>query len=383
MKFYLISGEPSGDALGARLIDAIRRKDKNAEFYGIGGDSMQKKGLTSLFDISDLAIMGLTEVIPSIPRVLKRISETISDIQKNKPDVVITIDSWSFCARIHKKLRKLNLNIPQVHYVAPQVWAWKKKRARTMHKYIDHLLTLFPQEPKYFTPYNLPTTFVGHPVIESNVVNGIKGDFKKNHNIPEKNRLMLVLPGSRHNEVERLLPTFLEVVKILHNKYDDFSFVIPTVSTVSKHVKKLVSSSSLPIVVVEGEKERHDAFKNADVAIAASGTVALELAIVDVPHIIAYKVPKLTEWLVKHFIHIQYVNLSNILLGREIVPELLQEDCNADKIIYYVEQFVKHKPIYKKQIDGFEKVRKLLGMGQQTPSDNACKTILQIIKSRK
>ncbi len=383
MKFYLIAGEPSGDALGARLIDAIRRKDKNAEFYGIGGDSMQKKGLTSLFDISDLAIMGLTEVIPSIPRVLKRISETISDIQKNKPDVVITIDSWSFCARIHKKLRKLNLNIPQVHYVAPQVWAWKKKRARTMHKYIDHLLTLFPQEPKYFTPYNLPTTFVGHPVIESNVVNGIKGDFKKNHNIPEKNRLMLVLPGSRHNEVERLLPTFLEVVKILHNKYDDFSFVIPTVSTVSKHVKKLVSSSSLPIVVVEGEKERHDAFKNADVAIAASGTVALELAIVDVPHIIAYKVPKLTEWLVKHFIHIQYVNLSNILLGREIVPELLQEDCNADKIIYYVEQFVKHKPIYKKQIDGFEKVRKLLGMGQQTPSDNACKTILQIIKSRK
>ena len=383
MKFYLIAGEPSGDALGARLIDAIRRKDKNAEFYGIGGDSMQKKGLTSLFDISDLAIMGLTEVIPSIPRVLKRISETISDIQKNKPDVVITIDSWSFCARIHKKLRKLNLNIPHVHYVAPQVWAWKKKRARTMHKYIDHLLTLFPQEPKYFTPYNLPTTFVGHPVIESNVVNGIKGDFKKNHNIPEKNRLMLVLPGSRHNEVERLLPTFLEVVKILHNKYDDFSFVIPTVSTVSKHVKKLVSSSSLPIVVVEGEKERHDAFKNADVAIAASGTVALELAIVDVPHIIAYKVPKLTEWLVKHFIHIQYVNLSNILLGREIVPELLQEDCNADKIIYYVEQFVKHKPIYKKQIDGFEKVRKLLGMGQQTPSDNACKTILQIIKSRK
>lgn len=383
MKFYLIAGEPSGDALGARLIDAIRRKDKNAEFYGIGGDSMQKKGLTSLFDISDLAIMGLTEVIPSIPRVLKRISETISDIQKNKPDVIITIDSWSFCARIHKKLRKLNLNIPQVHYVAPQVWAWKKKRARTMHKYIDHLLTLFPQEPKYFTPYNLPTTFVGHPVIESNVVNGIKGDFKKNHNIPEKNRLMLVLPGSRHNEVERLLPTFLEVVKILHNKYDDFSFVIPTVSTVSKHVKKLVSSSSLPIVVVEGEKERHDAFKNADVAIAASGTVALELAIVDVPHIIAYKVPKLTEWLVKHFIHIQYVNLSNILLGREIVPELLQEDCNTDKIIYYVEQFVKHKPIYKKQIDGFEKVRKLLGMGQQTPSDNACKTILQIIKSRK
>ena len=137
MKYYLIAGEPSGDSLGARLIQALRRKDKNAEFYGVGGESMQAEGVKSLFNISDLAIMGLAEVIPSIPRVLRRINETVSDIQRVRPDAVITIDSWSFSARVHKKLRRLKLNIPQVHYVAPQVWAWKKKRARTMHKYID------------------------------------------------------------------------------------------------------------------------------------------------------------------------------------------------------------------------------------------------------
>ncbi len=383
MKYYLIAGEPSGDSLGARLIQALRRKDKNAEFYGVGGESMQAEGVQSLFNISDLAVMGLAEVIPSIPRVLRRINETVADIQKVKPDVVVTIDSWSFSARVHKKLRQLKLNIPQVHYVAPQVWAWKKKRARTMYKYIDLLLTLFPQEPKYFTPYNLPAEFVGHPVIESEVVNGVKGDFKKRHHIPEENRLLLVLPGSRHNEVERLLPTFLEVVKQLHERYNDFSFVIPTVGTVAAQVKEMVKQSGLPIEIVEGTKERHDAFKSGDVAIAASGTVALELAIVDVPHIIAYKVPKLTEWLARHFIHIQFVNLSNILLGKEIVPELLQQDCTVEKIMYYVEQFMKHKPVYNRQMEGFEKVRKLLGMGQQTPSDNAAAAIIKAIKTYK
>ena len=383
MKYYLIAGEPSGDSLGARLIKALRRKDKNAEFYGVGGEGMQAEGIKSLFNISDLAVMGLAEVIPSIPRVLRHINETVADIQKVRPDVVVTIDSWSFSARVHKKLRQLKLNIPQVHYVAPQVWAWKKKRARTMYKYIDLLLTLFPQEPKYFTPYNLQTEFVGHPVIDSEVVNGVKGDFKKRHHIPEENRLLLVLPGSRHNEVERLLPTFLEVVKQLHERYNDFSFVIPTVSTVAAHVKEMVKQSGLPIEIVEGTKERHDAFKSGDVAIAASGTVALELAIVDVPHIIAYKVPKLTEWLARHFIHIQFVNLSNILLGKEIVPELLQQDCCVEKIMYYVEQFMKHKPVYNQQMDGFEKVRKLLGMGQQTPSDNAAEAIIKTIKNYK
>ena len=309
---------------------------------------MQAEGVKSLFNISDLAVMGLAEVIPSIPRVLRRINETVADIQRVQPDVVVTIDSWSFSARVHKKLRRLKLNIPQVHYVAPQVWAWKKKRARTMHKYIDLLLTLFPQEPRYFTPYN---------------------------------RLLLVLPGSRHNEVERLLPTFLEVVKQLHERYNDFSFVIPTVGTVAAQVKDMVKQSGLPIEIVEGTKERHDAFKSGDVAIAASGTVALELAIVDVPHIIAYKVPKLTEWLARHFIHIQFVNLSNILLGKEVVPELLQQDCTVEKIMYYVEQFMKHKPVYNQQMDGFEKVRKLLGMGQQTPSDNAAEAIIKAIKN--
>ena len=379
MKVYLIAGEPSGDLLGSRLMRAMINKCSNVEFYGVGGESMECEGLKSLFDISDLAVMGLAEIIPSIPLILRRIKETVADIEAVNPDVVITIDSWSFSARVHKALKRKHLGIPQVHYVAPQVWAWKKKRAKTMYKYIDHLLTLFPYEPKYFTPYHLDTTFVGHPVIESSVLWGNAQDFRNRYNIEENCKIMAVLPGSRKTEVARLLPVFLEVVKEFSRKHQDFCFVIPTVHTVEDKVRSMVEESGLPIKILTSESDRHDAFVASEVAIAASGTVALELAIVDVPHIIAYKVASFTAWLAKHFLHIQFVNLSNILLGREVVPELLQDNCNVQNIIYYVEELLKKGALYERQMEGFTKVKEILGLGEQTPSANACDVILSIV----
>ena len=213
-KIYLIAGEPSGDLLGSRLMRAIKKQTNGeVEFYGVGGDTMKREGLNSLFDISDLAIMGLLEIIPSIPKVLRHIRNTVNDIIRVQPDVVVTIDSWSFSARVHKALRKKKTNIPQMHYVAPQVWAWKKKRAKTMYKYIDRLLTLFPYEPKYFTPYNLPTDFIGHPVIESEAVHADAQAFYQKFSVPQDKKIMTVLPGSRKTEVSRLLPVFLESIK--------------------------------------------------------------------------------------------------------------------------------------------------------------------------
>ena len=259
-----------------------------------------------------------------------------------------------------------------MHYVAPQVWAWKKKRAKTMYKYIDHLLTLFPYEPKYFTPHKLPTTFVGHPVIESSVLWANGDDFRNRYNIDENARIMAVLPGSRHTEVSRLLPVFLEAVKNIKEKHPEFCFVIPTVATVEERVKNMIKNCNLPIIVVNNESDRHDAFCAADVAIAASGTVALELAMVDTPHIIAYKLSAVSAWLAKHFLKIQFVNLSNILLGREIVPELLQENCNVENIIYHVEELLKKQALYERQMQGFSKVKEVLGLGEQTPSANVC-----------
>ncbi len=384
LKIYLIAGEPSGDALGARLMRALKAKtENNVEFFGIGGDTMEKEGMTSLFDISELAIMGLCEVIPSIPKVLKRIKQTVEDIVKIHPDIVITIDSWSFGSRVQKKLRALKLGIPQVHYVAPQVWAWKKKRARTMYKYVDHLLTLLPQEPKYFTPYGLDTTFVGHPVIESPVVNGDETKFRQKYQIAADNKIICLLPGSRHNEVARLLPTFLEAAAILKQQHPELFFVIPTVKTVATRVKKMIKTSPLPILVVESEEDRHNAMSAATAAIAASGTVALELAIANVPHVIGYKVAPLTAILVKKFLHIQFVNLSNILLGREIVPELLQDNCQPENIVHYINRFLEKDNLYRYQQEGFKKVQSILGLGEQKPSERAADIILELIKKNK
>ena len=384
LKIYLIAGEPSGDALGARFMKAMKKKTSgNVEFFGVGGETMEAEGLNSLFDISDLAVMGIAEVIPSIPKVLRHIKETVNDIVKIKPDVVITIDSWSFGCRVQKALRKKKLGIPQVHYVAPQVWAWKKKRARTMHKYVDHLLTLLPQEPKYFTPYGLDTTFVGHPVIESPVAKGDKESFRKKYKISKDKRIVCILPGSRHNEVATLLPIFIETAQKLNATYDDLLFVVPTVKTVEKRVKGLMENCGFETLIVEGSEDRHNAMCASAAAIAASGTVALELAIANVPHIIGYKVSRLTAFLVKRLMHIQFVNLSNILLGREIVPELLQDACVPDNIARYIKRFLEQDDLYRHEIDGFKKVREVLGLGEQTPSENACDVVLNLIEKNK
>ncbi len=383
VKIYLIAGEPSGDALGGRLMKALKKKDASIQFFGVGGESMEKEGLRSLFDISDLAIMGLAEVIPSIPKVLARIYQTVENIARVQPDVVVTIDSWSFSSRVHKALRKKKFGITQVHYVAPQVWAWKKKRARTMYKYIDHLLTLLPQEPKYFTPYHLKTTFVGHPVIESSVATGGVKDFHDKFNISDRKKIVSVLPGSRHNEVSRLLPIFLAAAERLYAKDHHLYFVIPTVKTVAARVRDIVKNSKLPLSVIEGEEDRHNAIKASSVAMAASGTVALELAIANVPHIVAYRVSPLSAFIARLVLKIQFVNLSNILLGREIVPELIQERCVSGNIEHYLEGLLKHDALYDKQMSGFKKVRELLGMGKQTPSEKAANVVLHLAKHEK
>lgn len=384
LKVYLIAGEPSGDLLGSRLMRALRRKTNGqVEFYGLGGDTMETEGLTSLFDISDLAIMGLVEVIPSIPKVLRRIRQTVEDIKKVKPDIVVTIDSWSFSSRVHQKLRKLKLGIPQLHYVAPQVWAWKKKRAKTMYKYIDALMTLLPQEPKYFTPYRLPTVFVGHPVIESEVLQADGMAFRHKFQIPENKKIITVLPGSRHNEVSKLLPVFLQAARMLLEQDKDFYFVIPTVKTVAASVKAYVAKSGLPIVVVETQQDRYNAFQASQAAIAASGTVALELAITHIPHLIAYKVSKLTAFIIEHIMKIQFVNLSNIMLGREIIPELLQQRCVPGNIVRYILEILEQGELYHKQMAGFDKVKAILSQGEQTPSENASDYILEMIANPK
>lgn len=378
-KIYLIAGEPSGDLLGSRLMRALSAK-ADVEFFGLGGDTMKQAGLKSLFDISDLAVMGLVEVIPSIPRVLRRIKQVVNDITITQPDVVITIDSWSFSSRVHKALRKLNLPIKQVHYVAPQVWAWKKRRAKTMYKYIDELLTLLPNEAQYFTPYHLHVDFVGHPVIESAALKADGQEFRRQHNIPPSAQVISILPGSRHNEVAKLLPDFLRAAEILYRQNQNLYFVLPTVSTVTGRVRQATKGVDFPLLVVETESERYGAFQASSAAIAASGTVALELAICQIPHLIAYKVSPLTYVLAKNLVKIKYVNLTNIMLNRLVIPELLQYDCTAENIAKVITDLLGKQELYQNQIAAFAEIKQYLSSGEQTPSAKAAQLILDMCK---
>ena len=379
LKVYLIAGEPSGDLLGSRLMRALKKQTKGqVAFYGVGGETMAEEGLKSLFDIKDLAVMGFMEVVPSIPKILKHLNEIVADIRKIKPDIVMTIDSYSFAARVHKKLQAAGYKKPHVHCVAPQVWAWKKGRAKKIGRFVDHLFCLLPNEAPYFEPHGMKTTFIGHPVIEGGADKGNGAKFRKKYGIDPKATILCVLPGSRKNEIKYLWSVFQESAEQMKKEIPNLFVVIPTVQTVADTVRKKVENWDVPHLIIQGEKERYDAFAAANVALAASGTVSLELAMAGVPHLIAYKVSPFTAMIAKRLLKIRFVNLLNILADREIVPELLQDRCNVDKIVDTLKGLLKNP----KQMTG-ESLKKL-GLGARyTPSDKLAVELKKITEKRK
>lgn len=319
-------------------MSALRNRLPDVEFYGIGGETMTAAGLTSLFNISEISVMGITEVLPRLRLILRRIRQTVAEIERLQPDVVVTIDSWGFVASVLKKLRKLRrkkgLNIPCVHYVAPQVWAWKKGRAKQLPKLVDRLMTLLPYEPAYFEKYGLPCNFVGHPVIENtaSIADDDSTTFRARHHIPADAELLCVLPGSRHSEIERLIPRFLPVIRSLRQHAPNLFVVIPTVAAIADQVRQRFDELEVPHCFVFGQQERYAAFRSARMAIAASGTVSLELTACGTPHLIAYTFSRLTNWMAEHLIKIRYVDLINILADQSIIPELLGRNCKAETI---------------------------------------------------
>jgi len=382
IKVYLVTGEPSGDLLASRLMRALKHQTKgNVSFAGVGGESMKQNGLKTLFPISDLAVMGFWEVLPSLPKILKRIHQTLDDIEKKKPDIVVTVDSWSFSKQIHLGLKKRKIVVPHIHYVAPQVWAWKAKRAKQIKNWVDHLLMLLPFEEKYFKPNDVPCTYVGHPVVEGGADKGSATRFLKHHHLSQKDFILTVLPGSRKNEIKYLLPTFKQVVCALKKEHPNLKIVMPTVETVEGQIRKELKNWPIKVLVVKGEAERYDAFAASSLALAASGTVSLELAMAGVPHVICYRVNRLTGFLARHVIKIKFVNLINILANKEIIPELLQEDCNCHKILQKLRVLIAQEG--KKQKEQMREVLKKLGVGDKlSPSEKASRVVRGMIKKR-
>jgi lipid-A-disaccharide synthase len=378
---FLIAGEPSGDALGGRLMAALERMcDGKVRFAGIGGPLMEAEGLQSLFPMAELSIMGLAEVLPHIPHLARRLGQTVAEVKERRPDVVVTIDSPGFNFRVAKRLR--GAGIPLIHYVAPTVWAWRPRRAREIAAFLDHLLALLPFEPPYFEEVGLGCTFVGHSVVESGAGRGDGEGFRARHGVSGETPLICVLPGSRRGETARLMPLFAETLGILAKTRPNLTAVVPTVETVAADVAGAVSDWPVPAVVVRGEAEKFDAFAASAVALAASGTVALELAMARVPTVIGYRVNALTAWLARRMIRVRFVNLVNLILDRGAVPELLQRDCRPERLAAAIEGLFDDEAARGAQIAAARDAMVQLGFGGPSPSERAARAVLDIIENR-
>jgi lipid-A-disaccharide synthase len=367
---YLIAGEPSGDAIGARLIFALNELSRGTvKFTGLGGETMKIGGFESLFPIQELSVMGLVEVLPHVRRILRRIDEVAEDIAQKRPDLIVTIDSPSFSARVAKRIT--HLDIPKVHYVAPTVWAWRAWRVHKFKRYYDHLMAILPFEPPYFEKVNLPCTFVGHPVLEYGADKGDGDSFRRRHNLSMAIPLICTLPGSRRGEVGRHIEIFGKALEIFGSKSRDYNIVIPTLSHLSKFIQEATADWLVAPIIIDGPEEKYDAMAASDVSIAASGTVALETAIARVPTVIAYKVNPITGFLVRHLAHVDFVNILNILASREIIPERLLGECTPGNLAISLAYLMGEGG--KRQIVELAPYIAQLGNGAEVPSMVAAK----------
>ncbi len=374
----LIAGEASGDNLGAQLMAALKRRTGNRiRFAGIGGAAMAQEGLDSLFPMSELSLMGLAEILPHLPRLLRRISETAAEIARLRPQIVVTIDSPEFSFRVARRIA--HLGIPRVHYVAPQVWAWRAGRARKLAGTVDHLMALLPFEPPYFEDAGLACDFVGHPVVESGADRGDGAAFRSRHGIAPAATVVSVLPGSRHSEVRRLLPVFEAAVALLARERPDLVIAVASVDAVREEVTAAVRAWPRPVIVVTDPAERYDAFAASRAAIAKSGTVTLELALADVPMVVCYKVSAITAFLVRRLVKVDYAGLVNLLTDRPVAPELIQEVCTPAGIAAEIAPLLEEGAARAAQLAGLEAVVRQLGGRSPAPSEHAAEVVLGIV----
>ena len=381
---FIVAGEPSGDALGAALIKALReRTDGRLRVAGVGGERMREQGLDSLVPLADLAVIGVAEVLPRAPLILRRVRETVAAVRALRPDAVVTIDSSGFSWRIAQRMRRLGETLPLIHYVAPMVWAWRAGRARRMARWYDHLMALLPFEPPYFERVGLACSYVGHPVLDSGADRGDGIRFRAAYGVGADETLIAVLPGSRGGEVRRLLPIFGTALVRLEGLIGRFRVVVPTVATVANVVSEAARVWPGDPVVVLGPQDKYDAFAASRAAIAASGSVALELAMVPLPMVVCYRLNPLTEALLDRVVRVRQVNLVNLLLERTLVRELLRGECTPERLAAEAALLVRDEQVRAEHVAGYDMVMRRLAADGRSPSLRAADQVLAIVAARR
>ena len=369
---YIIAGEISGDTMASKIVSALRKLDNKIQFYGVGGDAMKQVGITSLFNIEQISLMGFLEILPHIFTLKHLIQMTAEDIRSKAPDIVVTIDSPGFCYRVAKLVRQISPDTKLVHVVAPSVWVYKPERAKKFAAIYDHLLTLLSFEPPYFEKEGLASTFIGHPVFEQDF--NKSNDFRARHKIDSDTKLIVVTPGSRKGEINRHMPIFKNALEDLSKHYPKCLICF----TIAGHEDLLLAHlkhATFKYIIVTKD-ERLESYSAADVALAKSGTNTLEIAASNTPMIVAYKLNFFTALILKMLIKIKYASLINIIADREIIPEFLQSRCEAKALYMALEEILDNPKAGKKKASNARAILKKMGYGSQTKSSEKAGDII-------
>ena len=389
MKIFIIAGEDSGDKLGSAIMDSlIAATDDSLNFVGIGGNGMTSRGLRSLFPMSELSVMGFIEIASQYTKLKKRINETVFSILHEKPDILLTIDAPEFCFRVAKKIKLINKDIPIAHYVAPTVWAWRPGRAKNISNFIDHILALFPFEPPYFRDVEINCDFVGHPIVSENIADADSiTEFKKEFSITDE-PIILCLPGSRKAEIDRLMPVFGKTLDRFSNILPDARFILPSTPDVYEYSKIYLEHMPKDLVFLTPEKfglEKYLQFKKASfkiscLALAASGTVSLELAANNTPMVIGYDMNFFSRNIVGLMLKTDTVNLVNLITGNRSIPECIGSNFNCDNLFL---EMVRVYSNSQSQIKDFKTTMDLLGINNLSPNIRAANSLLKFYKTFK
>jgi lipid-A-disaccharide synthase len=371
-----VTGEESGDQLGAKLVGALRERlgRERVRFSGVGGHALAREGVGSLFPIEDIAVMGITAVIGRLPTILERIRRTAAAVIAARPDALVIIDSPDFTHRVAARVRKALPDLPVVDYVSPSVWAWRPGRARTMRAYVDHLLALLPFEPEAHGRLGgPPTTYVGHPLIERLAeLRPASGERRPIHDGPVE---LLVLPGSRRSEVSRLMAPFGEALRLVQERSErPLRVTLPAVEHLAGEIEARARSWAVRPALVRGEGAKWAAFRRAHAALAASGTVTLELGLSGVPMVVAYRVSK-PEELLKHLITVPSIVLANLILGENAIPEFIQQDCTPETLAGALLPLLGDTAERARQLEALGRLDGLMRIGDETPSERAARIV--------
>ncbi len=350
-KIFILTGEPSGDKLASKVISKLQKNVPKIKYSCVGGTHLNSLGIKSIFDLKEITYIGFTSVLFNIFKIKNKINNTVEEIIKFNPDILFSVDSPDFTLRVAEKVKKLNNKIKTVHYVAPQVWIWREGRVRKFKKFLDHILLLFDFEKKYFDKENIPNTFVGHPLLEKEFKNKID----LSSIISNKKKIISLFSGSRASEVNLLLPILINFINMMNAKFDNFTFVFHATDEYKNLISEQINNVNLKNTeVISDENIKKQILNKSFFAVSKSGTVSLEICNAKVPSIIIYKMNFFNFLIVKMLVKIKFANIINIINNKEIIPELIQKECNAKEIYNSVVYFLKNPELMKKQINDCE-----------------------------